>query len=458
MIALHPTSPVASVSSLPLTGCNPHAPRHHGDGCVSVSRTGMGSWCVVEHLNPTAQISAPSKAPSASGSPHSGVAINPRHSVISKSPQIRVALQAPGEHKGQQGATCLLHARRNAPAGTPRESVESVRCVLSTGASSSCTGRYRKLAATPETQRQQIAAKIFRGRILPNPCGSRSCAASSGVATPRRSWVTRWRGTVLSAASAHAAHGLAATACPLLTSSSRSGSMTRSASASRNTSRAIAKRHGVSPTGRRCGWDTEHSPRWTDDTSLSARDSQRCTNPNSRRVAELAMLLLRRPLLACPDGQASMGCAVDRPCADTEGRRPAKMGKRSDGLPTLQHRARRHRSGSIPATGSRARQSMESLPVVREDAAKEEAASPLEARERNSKFGAAIGRTLIRCGEVGPLVIVASGRSDAFSSSDRLAIHQPRSIEPHASRGQGRARDRVNGPAVTRLNSERSAA
>lgn len=127
---------VASVSSLPLTGCNPHAPRHHGDGCVSVSRAGLGSWCAAEHLNPTAQISAPSKAPSASGSPHSGVAINPRHSIISKSPKIRVALQAPGEHKGQQGATCLLHARRNAPAGTPRESGESVRCVLSNGASS----------------------------------------------------------------------------------------------------------------------------------------------------------------------------------------------------------------------------------------------------------------------------------------------------------------------------------
>jgi hypothetical protein len=47
----------------------------------------------------------------------------------------------------------------------------------------------------------------------------------------------------------------------------------------------------------------------------------------------------------------------------------------------------------------------------------------------------------------------ACSRDPIHSSSDRLAIHQPGSIEPHACRGQGRARYRVNGQAVTRFNS-----
>jgi len=41
-----------------------------------------------------------------------------------------------------------------------------------------------------------------------------------------------------------------------------------------------------------------------------------------------------------------------------------------------------------------------------------------------------------------------------FSSSDRLAIRQPGSIKPHATRGQGRVRDRIKGLAVARFSSD----
>lgn len=52
--------------------------------------------------------------------------------------------------------------------------------------------------------------------------------------------------------------------------------------------------------------------------------------------------------------------------------------------------------------------------------------------------------------------VVGSNPTPATSSGDRLGIHQPRSIEPHAIRGQGRVRDRIKGLAVTRFSSHAS--
>lgn len=50
----------------------------------------------------------------------------------------------------------------------------------------------------------------------------------------------------------------------------------------------------------------------------------------------------------------------------------------------------------------------------------------------------------------------ASHRAPQFSSGDRLGIHQPRSMVHVTKRRQGRARDRVKGPAVARFNSKYS--
>lgn len=146
--------PVASVSSLPPTGCNPHA----RSSCVArdllrrlqrqLSLHGDGDRLLELRRQPTPTIASATAIPTSTGKIQSCV--------------MRVALQAPGEHTGQ-GATCCLSARRNAPAGTPRERVESVRCVLSNSGQVPCVQMNRQ---SPSWQGECAAARCSRKNPL----------------------------------------------------------------------------------------------------------------------------------------------------------------------------------------------------------------------------------------------------------------------------------------------------